>query len=430
MMNEPTSYRYRLAKVWRFIGLYGWSRTVNKVMGRTRWSHWPRWVVGSAGADTSFIGCGQFAFNSLAFFLRRHRGLIFLDAYDIDQEQAKTFARYYRFQLVAPTSDALLANPALKRVYIASNHSSHTPYAIAALARNVDTYVEKPIAVRREQLVELLTAYRQSSAQLYAGYNRPYARAICLLKPYVMAQATSGAFSISYVVNGHVIPPDHWYRQPEEGSRICGNLGHWIDLMIHILAWRGLPEWFDVGVVRANPDEPDDNLLFTFTTDRHDLISLMLTARSEPFEGISEQINLQYNDLIVHIDDFRRMTLWQGRLRKRWRFSPKDVGHKRATLQPFRTDNRDWWEVELSTLLMLHVNRLVATGALASRFLVRAELNRLEVDIETKLRILPTHENYNRCWYPTELHESSAPAPGYGKTLPDYFETSTYGAAL
>ncbi|GAB3764275.1 Gfo/Idh/MocA family protein [Spirosoma pomorum] len=429
-MNEPTSYRYRLAKVWRFMGLYGWSRTVNKVMGRTRWSRWPHLSVGSVSADTSFIGCGQFAFNSLAFFLRRHQGSIFLDAYDTDHEQAKTLAGFYQFQRVAPTPDALLSNPALKRVYIASSHSSHTTYAIAALSRNVDAYVEKPIAVSREQLVGLLTAYRQSSAQLYAGYNRPYARAICLLKPYVSEQATAGSFSISCVVNGHVIPPDHWYRHSEEGSRICGNLGHWIDLMIHVLAWRGLPEWFDVGIVCANPDEPDDNLLITFTTDRHDLISLTLTARSEPFEGISEQINLQYNDLIVHIDDFRRMTLWQGRFRKRWRFSPKDVGHQRATLQPFRIDNRNGREVELSTLLMLHVNQQVQTGTLTSRFIVQAELNQLEVDIETKLRTLPTHENYNRCWYPSELHESSAPAPSAGKTRPDYVETGAYGAAL
>lgn len=429
-MNESTNFRYRLAKVWRFAGLYGWARTANKVIGRARWITLPRLGQNRGVADTSFIGCGQFAFNSLAFFLRKRQGTIFLDAYDFDPQQAETLARFYRFRNVAPTLDALLANPLLKRVYVASNHSSHTPYAVAALARHVDVYVEKPIAVTRTQLTELLVTQRQSSARLYAGYNRPYAPAIRLLKSYVAEQSTAGAFSINCVVNGHQIPLDHWYRQPEEGSRICGNLGHWIDLMMHILAWRGLPDWFDICVMRASPAEPDDNLTVTFTTNRHDLISLMLTARSEPFEGVSEHINLQYNDLIAHIDDFRRMTLWQGKFRKRWRFSPKNVGHERAALQPFRTDNRDWREVELSTLLMLHVSEQVNTGLLTSRFIIPEELARLEADVETKVRTLPTHENRNRRRHPAEFYESGPAAPSVDEPLSDYLEAGTHGAAL
>ncbi|WP_228724368.1 Gfo/Idh/MocA family protein [Spirosoma sp. KUDC1026] len=429
-MNEPTDFRYRLAKVWRYAGLYGWSRTINKVIGRMRWMRLPRFGQKKDAADTSFIGCGQFAFTSLAFFLRKRQGAIFLDAYDTDPQQAETLAKFYRFRSVAPTLATLLANPSLKRVYIASNHASHTPYAVALLARGVDVYLEKPIAVTRAQLAELRAAQRQSSARLYAGYNRPYASGIQLLRPYVTGGPTTGAFSLSCVVNGHRIPFDHWYRRPEEGSRICGNLGHWIDLMMHVLAWRGLPDWFDIGIVRANPAEPDDNLTITFTTDRHDLISLMLTARSEPFEGVSEQINLQYNDLIAHIDDFRRMTLWQGKHRERWRFSPKDVGHERATLQPFRADNRDWWEVELSTLLTLHISEQVNSGSLTSRFKIAEELARLEADTVTIVRTLPTHEHPDRRRYPAELYESSPVASGIDESLPDYPEASAYGAAL
>jgi|GEM_PF-455737 len=429
-MNEPTNYRYQLAKVWRFASLYGWSRTANKIMGRTRRFRLPHVGRNSGVADTSFIGCGQFAFNSLAFFLRKKRGIVFLDAYDTAPKQAATLALFYRFQGVAPTIDDLLANPLLKRVYIASNHSSHAPYAVAALERSIDVYVEKPIAVTRQQLVELLTAHRQSAGRLFAGYNRPYAAAIRLLKPYIAEQPKTGSFSINFVINGHQIPPDHWYRRPDEGSRICGNLGHWIDLMIHMLAWRGLPDWIDVCAVSASPAETDDNLMITFTTDRHDLISLMLTARTEPFEGVSEQINLQYSNVIAHIDDFRRMTIWQGMHRKRWRFSPKDVGHERATLQPFQTDNRDWREVELSTLLMLHVSEQVRVGGLTSRFVVQEERDRLDADIATKSSTQPIHENFNCGRYPAEFYESGSPAPGVDKPLAGGVETCSYGAAL
>jgi predicted dehydrogenase len=429
-MNEPTNYRYQWAKVWRFAGLYGWSRTANKVLGRTRWFRLPYFTLNAGVADTSFIGCGQFAFNSLAFFLRKQRGNIFLDAFDTDSKQAATLASFYRFRHVVPTVSDLLANPALKRLFIASSHSSHTPYAVAALSRDIDVYVEKPIAVTREQLVGLLTAYRQSAGRLYAGYNRPFAAAIRRLKPYVVDQPKAGPFSINFVVSGHQIPADHWYRRPEEGSRICGNLGHWIDLMVHVLAWRGLPDWIEVCAVSANQAEPDDNLTITFTTNQHDLISLMLTARSEPFEGVSEHINLQYNNIIAHIHDFRHLTIWQGMHRKRWRFSPKDVGHERATMQPFRTDNRNWREVELSTLLMLQISEQVTAGCLTRRFVVQEEMARLDGDIQIKLSTQPINENFNSGRHPAEFYESGSPASGVDKPPAGGIEARSYGTAL
>ena len=389
----PTDRVADLRKLVRFAGIYGWQRALNKAVARTRvaapWWELHNALVAGRPADVSVIGCGQFAFSAICFFLRKANENRFLSAFDTDRQQAESLGRCYRFRQIADTPEAVLDNPALKTLYIVSNHASHTAYAVAGLLRNVDVYVEKPVSVTRAQLVALLVALRQSSGRLYAGYNRPYARAIRLLRERVTS-AGDGAFSISYVINGHRILPDHWYRQPDEGTRICGNLSHWIDLTIHLFAWRGLPGWVDVQIACANPAEPDDNLTVTFTTDRHDIVTMLLTSRSEPFEGISESINFQYNDLIARIDDFRRMTVWQGVSKQRWQFSPKDVGHERAVLQPFRTDNRDWREVELSTLLMLFIRDMVLNRRMSARFEFDRELLRLATDVQRNLLPLPT----------------------------------------
>ncbi len=390
-MTEPTGRRLQIQKLVRFAGIYGWSRALNKAVARTRakstnprvgWMRWANALVLRRPATIALIGCGQFAFSCLAYFLQKHRGNAFLSAFDTDPAQAQSLGQYYGFRRVADTPEAVFNDSALRVVYVASNHASHTPYAIRGLQQHVDVYVEKPLAVTRAQLVDLLRAQRQSTGRLYAGYNRPYARAIQLLRERIMDSAPGGAFSISYVVNGHQIPPDHWYRQNDEGTRVCGNLGHWIDLTVHLLAWRGLPDWLDIQIAHANPAEPDDNLSVTFTTDRYDLITMLLTARSEPFEGISEGINVQYGDLIARIDDFRRMTVWQGAAKRTWRFRPKDVGHERAVLQPFREDNRDWREVELSTLLMLYLNDMVLERRTTDRFVLGDQLDRLEADVQ------------------------------------------------
>ena len=393
-MMETKSRMANLRKLLRFAVIYGWQRAINKAVARTRYTSWRNPLVRSRPADVSVIGCGQFAFSGICFFLQKSNGNRFLSAFDTDRQRAESLGRYYGFRQVANTIGEVLDNPALKRLYVVSNHASHTAYAVAGVLRNVDVYVEKPVAVTRAQLVELLTALRQStqrgfSGRLYAGYNRPYASAIQLLRERVRASAANGAFSISYVINGHQLPPDHWYRNPAEGSRICGNLGHWIDLTIHLLAWRRLPGWLDVQIAQANPAEPDDNLTVTLTTDRHDIVTMLLTSRSEPFEGISESINFQYNDLIARIDDFRCLTVWQGARKKMWRFSPKDVGHERAVLQPFRPDNRDWYEVEVSTLLMLFIRDMVLDRRPSARFDTGREWRALAADVQRATMLLP-----------------------------------------
>jgi predicted dehydrogenase len=229
-------------------------------------------------------------------------------------------------------------------------------------------YVEKPIAVSYEQLHELASALRESSARIFAGYNRPFSAAIRELRRRTRIVASEG-MTLQCFVAGHRLPPDHWYRDPLEGTRVCGNIGHWIDLMVHVLSWRALPDRLDIAVTWASDDERDDNLCIAMSSDRGDLFTVTLTSRCEPYEGINETINFQHGETICKIDDFRSMTLWQGARRTRSRFWPKDVGHELAILQPFRQDSlRDWGEVVHSTLLMLHITEMVVHGRRSSSF--------------------------------------------------------------
>jgi predicted dehydrogenase len=241
--------------------------------------------------------------------------------------------------------------------------------------------------------VQLSAARRTSAGRLFAGYNRPYSAAVQAIREQVALHPQTGGYSLNYFISGHLIPADHWYRHPDEGTRVCGNLGHWIDLTVHIWQWRGLPDWIRIQIAYANPDEPDDNICLTFTTDRFDMVSIMLTARTEPFEGINESINLQFGNIIARIDDFRALTLWRGSTLIHRQYNPKDVGHKRAVLQPYYTDNRDWDEVSLSTLLMLQIKDMVIARQTIAHFDVPNALTRLESDIQQALTTpVPIHQ--------------------------------------
>ena len=381
-------YNYKIKKLLRYSRIYGISRALIKVIGRLRdKTNIAPLNIGyqNKKRTVSIIGCGQFAFSTICFFIKKNKGIIFLNCYDKEEGAASSLRNYYKFQAVAESSEQLLNEKKLKILYIASNHASHTKYALDAIKLGVrSVYIEKPISTTYNQLEELICAQRRHNVSLYAGYNRPYSKAIQILRQEIRAaNIKNGKISLNFFISGHLISDNHWYRNEEEGTRICGNMGHWLDLTIHILNWRNEHHKLYLTVVQANKNEVDDNITINITTDSHDIISIMLTARTEPFEGINETVNIQYGDIIAKIDDFRKMTLWYNEKLMRKRFWPKDVGHKRAVLQPFYSnkENRAWEEVIISTLLMLYITDMVRSGIEKSIFDTKESLEKLYSDI-------------------------------------------------
>ncbi len=355
-MNQLVALR----KLARFIRIYGPGRAAFKAAGRARTRlRLPTLALQVHTPDIGIIGCGQFAYATIGYFLTRRFGRRVLACFDLDPSASATLAQGLGVCHVAPTAASLLAMPGIRYVFIASNHASHAQYAVAALLKGLDVYVEKPVAVTVDQLRSLAKARASSDGRLFAGYNRPFSPALRALRK-AMAVDPKRGITLQCTVFGHVIEQDHWYRRPEEGTRICGNVGHWLDLFIHVMSWRGMPSRIDVSLTWSDETERDENLCIALTTDKGDLCSILLSARSEPFEGISETVELQHGETICKIEDFRRFTLWQGARVQSRRFWPKDPGHRDAIMQPFAsTMMRPWQEVEDSTLLMLHITDMI-----------------------------------------------------------------------
>ncbi|MFN3665316.1 MAG: Gfo/Idh/MocA family protein [Sediminibacterium sp.] len=352
-----------LQKITRYFQVYGFSRTLIKVAGRTRKRYLRYWFVKlqfRSRKNVSLIGCGQFGFSTISYFLLKQVGNCFLECYDIVPENQRSTASFWGYS-EQPDTIKLISNNQCEIVFIASNHASHTAYAVEALNQNKLVYLEKPISVTYDQLRELLAAQKENPGNLFVGYNRPFSAAIRKLNGYIRDNKLP--ITLNCFIVGHFIEKDHWYRHPQEGTRICGNVGHWIDLAVNILYTRGVvPHTFSVDVSYSNPAESDDNISIALTTDYLDLINIVMTSRAEPFEGISEAIQFQSGTVIAKIDDFRRMDVWNDYRKRTYRFNPKDVGHKKAIYQPFDSEKRNFDEVKISTVIMLEIADMVRNG--------------------------------------------------------------------
>lgn len=348
-------------KLYRFALIYGVRRALVKALGRLRVGSVTRFVVSSfnffkKNKCISVVGCGQFTYSTSSFFLVGKLGNCIDACFDIDNSVTESYSKAYD-AFKCTSFEEILIRKNTKLVYIASNHASHTRYAIKCLEKGLDVYIEKPISVTYEQFFDLQNAYRNSSCKMFVGYNRPFSKAIVELKQKMGV----GPITLTCTIIGHKLEPEHWYRIPEEGTRICGNLGHWIDLAIHLLAARidNFVKTFKISISYADERNFDDNISINIITNLGDLVVLVMTAREEPFEGISENIIFQQEGLFAKIDDFKRAEFQVGHKKFKRTYFPKDVGHKQAILQPFRHEKRDLEEVFLSTEIMLYITDMV-----------------------------------------------------------------------
>jgi len=364
-------HRIAILKIFRFFNLYGVHKTLFKVSGRLRGQLKLLTILlrrKKKNPDIGVIGCGQFTYSTVGQVITSNYGNRLLDCYDIDKQAADTFADFYQINHHSLDSKSIFDNEDVKYVYIASNHASHTDYAIEALSKDKIVYLEKPIAVNRQQLSRLIKCINNTSKPIYAGYNRPFSKAILDLKTQVLSNFDD-PITLNCFVSAHKLPSNHWYRDINEGTRICGNVGHWIDLGVHILSWTKLPDKWDIQVAFSNPLETDDDISISLTSSRGDLIVIVITSRCEPFEGINETINFQQGDVICKIDDFRSSTIWKNETLINKKYQPKDVGHTHSICQPFEEKySREWNEVVKSTLLMLHIADMVKNANKYSSF--------------------------------------------------------------
>ena len=378
MKKSVELFYIKFKKIVRYISIYGVQYTFFKIIARQRISLFK--IPSNHKANIGVIGTGQFSFSTIGYWLYKNVGNMFVGCYDINEKSADSFRKFYDIKDKINDIKHLLNNPKIDIIYIASNHNTHCEYALSVLSANKIAYIEKPICTNYEQLNQLSLISVGRENKIFAGYNRPFSKAIKTLKTY--SSVIAGPFNMNIFVIGHFIDDTHWYKNKNEGSRICGNMGHWIDLAVHVLNWKAFPEKIEIEITKAG-ENVDENIIIILKTDKGDLISLFFSIKNDPFEGVSEYINFHQKDLISSIDNFRSMKIWSGDKYKKIKFNNKDAGHEGAILQPFNLckSRSRWDEVQLSTLIMLKISELVKTTQSKYTFVCKEEISQHLINI-------------------------------------------------
>lgn len=326
---------FQIKKTLRYIRLYGLQRTLIKIRGqyhmKKRYTALPQMTEPPAdGGHVGLIGCGNYAFSVIAYYLKKHHGRVLRGAMDCDLHRAASL--YEQFGLCYYTDDAnkIINDPAIDLIYIASNHATHAEYAIQALRAGKSVHIEKPHVVRADQLARLRTAMAECPGKVNLGFNRPYSRIGQEIKRALDTQ--SGPAMFNWHVVGHDIPPDHWYAKEEEGGRVFGNLCHWTDFVLQLVA----PE--DRYPLTINPtrgQKSDCDIAVTFTFGDESIAAITFSAKGHTFEGVRERFAAHRGNVLISMDDFRDLTVEV--VEKKRRVAPffRDHGHELNILRSY-----------------------------------------------------------------------------------------------
>ncbi len=328
MDYSAQSLRMRIGKVVRYTRLYGPRRTLAKIRGQY---HMKR-VYGTlpaiasppaTGGHVGFLGCGNFAYSCIAYYLRRNYGHVIRATMDVDVNRAASLCEAYRAKYYTDDAQRVIADPQIDLVYIVSNHASHAEYAIRALAQGKSVHIEKPHVVNDDQLERLCAAMTRSTGRVNLGFNRPYSPMGALIRSHLQAQP--GAAVMNWFVAGHDIPADNWYHDEQEGGRVLGNLCHWTDFVLQLVAPR---DRYPLTINPTSFERSDCDLAVTFTFGDGTIAAITFSSKGHTFEGVRERFSAQRGDLLVFLDDFARLSVEVVQARKRVRPLFRDHGHQ------------------------------------------------------------------------------------------------------
>ena len=145
--------------------------------------------------------------------------------------------RRFRFQQASTDLEAILADPTITTVVIATRHDSHASLVQQALAAGKHVFVEKPLCLRDSELQAIQsvhTSHRAStgtSPLLMVGFNRRFAPLLVDLKQQL--SRLQGPKAFVYTCNAGAIPADHWTQDPAAGGgRLLGEACYFVDLLV------------------------------------------------------------------------------------------------------------------------------------------------------------------------------------------------------
>lgn len=276
------------------------------------------------------IGAGNFAQGFLLPHLQQDANVSLMGVCTANGLNATNVGRNFGFGFATTEVREILEHETINTVFIATRHNLHARLALEALRAGKHVFVEKPLALNREELLELQSFYRSagkhaSHPSLLVGFNRRFAPHTQQVARFF--EQAVGPFVLNYRVNAGQIPATHWTRDPKEGGgRIIGEVCHFVDLLQYFTKAKPVRVYAEP----LSPDrgvKDDDSVIITIKFDDGSVGNVSYLANGDT-SFPKERLELSSTGRSAVIDNFQHLTLHQQGKKREFKFSAIQKGHK------------------------------------------------------------------------------------------------------
>ncbi len=254
------------------------------------------------------IGAGGFARSMIFPNLQPQAGVILESVATGSGVVAESTRKSFKFNRAQAPSE-LLQDPNVDAVFILTRHDSHAKYVIEALRGGKAVFVEKPLAMSRDEMDAVRNTYEEllesgKSPFVMVGFNRRFAPLSQKLMQFFANR--SEPMMVHVRCNAGFIPRDHWIQKDAGGGRVVGEFCHFVDWARAVIA-----SPIESVTASALPDAGrynGDNLSVTLGFRDGSIANLLYVANGD------RSVNKEYFEIfcqgkIARLDDFRKLQL-------------------------------------------------------------------------------------------------------------------------
>lgn len=312
----------------------------------------------------SVIGCGNHFLGKHLPSLRQHGEVEIRGLVSATGKNASMIAESVEATVTSSDADEVLADPGTDAVMICSGHCEHREHIAKAFAAGTPMYVEKPMVMSPKELREICEL-RQSNPVLFTlGLNRRYSPLVSKMRGWFQEPI----YSMQYLVNQPFIPPDHWtLDQIDGGGRLICEGEHFIDLC-HLMVGAD-PIRVQAQSLGEPPGDPYKLANFSVTLEYEKAQATIVFVESAAGEFAREQLTVMAPGQVAVLDDFAKLTLYDGKKKKTHGAGLKrSMGHYEAlhefilAVRGEENEMLDWEGAYLATLTMFAADASLRQG--------------------------------------------------------------------
>jgi len=254
--------------------------------------------------------------------------------------KAKGFADIYKPDYITNQYDDILNDENIDLIMITTQHANHGALVIQALQKGKNVFVEKPLAISKDEVLTIENYFKNNTSQLLmVGYNRRFSKYSVEIKNRLKHRINP--VIINYRMNAGLLPHDHWIH--EQGGRIIGEACHIFDLFNFLIE----SDVVSVNIESLNPKTDFykrlDNKIITLRYEDGSLANLLYFSNGNN-KLTKEYMEVHFDSKSIIMDNYESITGYGLKI-KSMKSRQSEKGHQEELIALYNTlsgKNSDW----------------------------------------------------------------------------------------